>query len=146
LCLLAQASRQTFGFAPASSPSPGYVKANLNATVPEQASTSEWCAPLAPCNTTRPGQLRIHSTPVTSTGLTAGAQTSTSTTYRYASITPPAAVDWRSVLTNWPIRNQGSCGEALLLNILKHIEAFGRLCQTHASSTRPQLETCVQGL
>ena len=87
------------------------VRAKLTADVsPSNSSTngSDWCDPLRPCNVTKPNSAEIES--AFGLGLLSKS-TSASSSYQYADVSPAAAVDWRTVLSNWTVRDQGTCGE-----------------------------------
>lgn len=73
---------------------------------------ADWCQPLKPCNETKPDAVRIES------GYGLGLLnklTDQKTTFQYSNTTPASAVDWRAALTDWPVRDQGSCGKARAL-------------------------------
>ena len=87
------------------------VAAKLSAVVtPSNASAdgSDWCQPLKPCNETKTDSAEIES----SYGLgLLSKSTSSSSGYQYSDVTPATAIDWRTVLTNWTVRDQGTCGK-----------------------------------
>ena len=74
------------------------------------ADGSDWCQPLKPCNETKTDAVRIESG--YGTGLLNQIFTP-SATFQYASTTPATAMDWRTALTDWDVRDQGSCGASL---------------------------------
>lgn len=105
-----------------SAPAPGPVAAagqsypyqnNLKPVVQPSPATdngTDWCKPFKPCNRTGPAEGAIESSYSTGLAPTAGASSVRASAYRYASIVPPSAVDWRQALTPWPVRNQAACG------------------------------------
>lgn len=110
-----------FAQGPISAPAPAPVsfsgqtrpyEKNLNPVVRPLSVTgnnTDWCQPFKPCNRTGPAEGEIESS--YGYGLAPGDGSNVrSSIYRYASIVPPAAVDWRQALTPWPVRDQGACG------------------------------------
>ena len=101
--------------APVAAPAPeGIVpyQNNLNTIVPPSPVTdngTDWCMPFKPCN--RTSGASIESSYSLGLAPVAGVSAPRSSAYRYASINPPSAVDWRRTLTPWPVRNQQSCGK-----------------------------------
>lgn len=71
------------------------------------ADGADWCQPLKPCNETKTNAVRIESG--YGTGLLNQIFTP-KVTFQYASTTPATAMDWRTALTDWDVRDQGSCG------------------------------------
>ena len=103
---------------------PLLVTARLSANVtPSNASTNgtNGCQPLVPCDLPKPGSAEIES--VFGLGLLSKASSNTAT-YQYEGVTPAAAVDWRTVLTNWAVRDQGTCGQC-------HVSACWSLALTY---------------
>ncbi len=98
------------------------VTAKLSAAViPSNSSANgtDWCDALKPCNETKTTSAEIES----SYGLgLLFKKTTASSSYQYSSTTPATAVDWRTVLTNWAVRDQGSCGEFDLMFINKCVQ------------------------
>ena len=98
------------------------VTAKLSAAViPSKSSANgtDWCDALKPCNETKTTSAEIES----SYGLgLLTKKTTASSSYQYSSTTPATAVDWRTALTNWTVRDQGSCGEFDLVSISKCIQ------------------------
>ncbi len=88
------------------------------------ADGSDWCQPLKPCNETKTNSAQIES--IYGLGLLTK-KTTASSTYQYADVTPATAVDWRTVLTNWTVRDQGTCGMFLL--VAHAVDAITLLCQ-----------------
>jgi hypothetical protein len=107
---------------------PSVVTAKLTAAVTpsnSSANGADWCEALKPCNETKTNSAEIES----SYGLGLLFKKSTaSSSYQYASTTPATAVDWRTVLTNWAVRDQGSCGELDLAFIKKCIKQCSNPC------------------
>ena len=69
---------------------------------------SDWCQPLKPCNETKTNAVRIES----GYGLGLLNKVGQTTTYfQYSNTTPATAMDWRTALTDWDIRDQGQCGQ-----------------------------------
>ena len=69
---------------------------------------SDWCQPLKPCNETKTDAVRIES----GYGLGLLNKASSTTTYfQYSDTTPATTMDWRQALTDWDVRDQGTCGE-----------------------------------
>ncbi len=84
---------------------------NLNPVVAPSPATdngTDWCKPFKPCN--RTGRASAESSYGYGLAPVGGAISLRSSAYRYASIVPPAAVDWRQTLQPWPVRDQGQCG------------------------------------
>ncbi len=103
------------------------VTAKLSAAVvPSNSSPNgtDWCDALKPCNETKTNSAEIES----SYGLgLLFKKTTDSSSYQYSSTTPATAVDWRTVLTNWAVRDQGSCGE---FNFGVHQQVYTTLLQS----------------
>ena len=92
---------------------PVLVTARLSANVlPSNASATgeDWCQPLKPCNESRAEDAEIESFPDFGFGLISKAASDTDN-YQYKDVTPAAAVDWRTALSNWTVRDQGTCGK-----------------------------------
>lgn len=91
---------------------PLLVSARLSADVVKSnatASGEDWCQPLTPCNQPKADMASVESAFDFAFGLIPKASSDTEK-YEYRSVTPAAAVDWRKVLTNWTVRDQGTCG------------------------------------
>lgn len=90
---------------------PSVVVCKLSAAVTPTSSSadgSDWCQKYKPCNETKTNSAEIES----SYGLGLSTKkTAASSSYQYTDTTPATAVDWRTVLTNWTVRDQGTCGE-----------------------------------
>ena len=87
------------------------VTARLSADItPPNATGSgnDWCQQLKPCDKPKTSSAEIES--IFGLGLLSKASGGTAQ-YQYESVTPAAAVDWRTVLTNWTVRDQGTCGK-----------------------------------
>ena len=92
---------------------PLLVAARLSAdVVPSNASAAgkDWCQPLKPCNQSKSEDAAIESFPDFGFGLISKAASDTDN-YQYKDVTPAAAVDWRTALSNWTVRDQGTCGK-----------------------------------
>ena len=99
---------------------PLLATARLSAdVVPSNASAAgeDWCQPLKPCNESKAGDAEIESFPDFGFGLISKKASDTDN-YQYNDVTPAAAVDWRTSLSNWTVRDQGTCGkqQSVLLN------------------------------
>ena len=95
---------------------PVLVLGRLSADVTPSSVTGsgqDWCQDLKPCNETKTTSAEIES--VFGFGLTAKSS-SGAAKYQYENVTPAAAIDWRTVLTNWTVRDQGTCGTKLALH------------------------------
>ena len=106
---------------------PQLVTARLAAdVVPSNATAAgeDWCQALKPCNESKAGDADIESIFDFALGLIPKAAGNTDN-YEYQDVTPAAAVDWRTALSNWTLRDQGSCGKQL-----------HRQAATHAGSTK----------
>ena len=137
---------------PAVAPAPGPVAAagqlypyqnNLNPVVQPSAITdngTDWCKPFKPCNRTGPAEGAIESSYSTGLAPAAGASSVRASAYRYASIVPPSAVDWRQALTPWPVRNQAACGAHTYLAL--SIPLTSRHCATSVSSAADNHGCC----
>ena len=95
----------------AASISPSRVAAKLSAAIDDNINGTDWCDPLAPCN-----QLKdvagIESGLDFGLGLISDLMAPpAAATYQYQDVTPAAAVDWRKVLTQWSVLDQGICGK-----------------------------------
>lgn len=109
---------------------PLLVTARLSAdVVPSNvtASGEDWCQPLAPCNQPKAS---VESFLDVAFGLIPKASSGTEK-YEYADVTPAAAVDWRKVLTNWTIRDQGTCG---------------RVQTAYCTYVQPDLRHCISAM
>ena len=99
---------------------PLLVTARLSAdVVPSSASAAgeDWCQPLKPCNQSKAEDAAIESFPDFGFGLISKKASDTDN-FQYKDVTPAAAVDWRTALSNWTVRDQGTCGkqQSALLN------------------------------
>ena len=100
---------------------PFLVTARLSAdVVPSNATAGgeAWCQPLAPCNEPKADSASVESFLDVALGLIPTKASGTDN-YEYEGVTPAAAVDWRRVLTNWTVRNQGSCGRVQTDSVLQ---------------------------
>ena len=92
---------------------PLLVAARLSADVVlsnASAVGEDWCQPLKPCNQSKAEDVEIESFPDFGFGLISKAASDTDN-YQYKDVTPAAAVDWRTALSNWTVRDQGTCGK-----------------------------------
>lgn len=92
---------------------PLLVTARLSADVVPSNGTAageDWCQALKPCNESKAGDAEIESIFDFALGLIPKAASNTDN-YEYQDVTPAAAVDWRTALGNWTLRDQGSCGK-----------------------------------
>lgn len=90
---------------------PLLVTARLSADVTPSnvtGSGDDYCQPLKPCDKPKTSSAEIES--VFGLGLLSRASGKTAQ-YQYEDVTPADAVDWRTVLTNWTVRDQGTCGK-----------------------------------
>ena len=90
--------------------SSGLCHGRLSGVVTPSSTTdegSDWCQPLKPCNETKTNAVRIES----GYGLGLLNKVGQTTTYfQYSNTTPATAMDWRTALTDWDVRDQGTCG------------------------------------
>ncbi|KAL3131020.1 hypothetical protein ABBQ38_000342 [Trebouxia sp. C0009 RCD-2024] len=120
---------------------PLLVTARLSAdVVPSNvtASGEDWCQPLAPCNQPKAS---VESFLDVAFGLIPKASSGTEK-YEYADVTPAAAVDWRKVLTNWTIRDQGSCYAFAAAGALETLVAIDREANAVSELSEADLVEC----
>lgn len=99
------------GYAPAPGPAAQFVpyQHKLNPIVAPSTrddNGTDWCKPFKPCTGTASASAEASY----NLGLAPAGSSVQASAFRYASINPPVAVDWRQALQSWPLRNQGQYG------------------------------------